>query len=323
MSSYARPLNQTPTFNSSNYTFQDGFITSRLYWLYFAPLVNANTNVPPFFLEKNNIYATFSPLSLYAKVYLNSNNEASLEVPSINTSGIPDVYTDMYFTNLQNINSASSFEYTNTGRAYPFLSVKNNTNPTLSGLAFQPEYINGVGNIITPTQETKLNLWGLIMGGTNNGRAIYSGSILASITRINSLNIIGMTDGTNSISTRQVNIWGEGGIHITGGLRLNNSANPFGRQIVRMVEHIFSPFVAFTTSITLPPKFLTYTDYLAGNIVIYSNIVSSATNNAFPVATHSQSITNSGDNIVVRINTILNGNLLANSYVRIIGICYA
>lgn len=268
MASYKRPINQTPTFNASNYTFQNEYITSRLYWLYFAP---TTTTTIPTVLGENNEFYSGSSGTPYARIFLNSSNGSTLSVPTITATLPPDMYTNLYFPNTQILTDATGVRITQEGRSTPFLSATTSNIPTLSGLAIQPDFAS-FNDIYTPSLETKMNLWGVIMGGNNNGRQTHSCQITASIHRHNSLNLVGMTDGPSDFN-RKINVWGEAGFNITGGLRLNTTTDGRADRLTRVVYHAQTA----TQNIDLPASFLGFEFFLAGKIRIFVDCLTSST----------------------------------------------
>lgn len=272
MSFYTRPLNLTPTYNASNYTFQDGFITRRLYWNCFSPLVD--TTPISALREQNEVYSgtTGSP---YARIYLNGSNQATLEVPRIGGTDAPDIYTNLYFDDLQILTDPTGVRITTTGRTTPFMATTNTGIPTLSGLAIQPDLAS---QIHTPVLETKLNFWGFIIGGNNNGRVTHSCQISSSIHRPFSLNLVGMTDATNNFNTRAISVFGNDTCRITGGFRLNTSATGTADRLIAIVQ---GEYTLTTSTIVLPIEFTYYEDVLGNK----TRLLVSCRSTVFPSAT--------------------------------------
>jgi hypothetical protein len=209
------------------------------------------------FREQNEIYSgtTGSP---YARIYLNGSNQATLEVPSVAGTDAPDIYTNLYFDDLQILTDPTGVRITTTGRTTPFMTTTTTGIPTLSGVAVQPDDAN---QIYTPTLETKLNFWGFIIGGNNNGRATHSCQISSSIHRPFSLNLVGMTDATNNTGTRAISVFGNDTFRITGGFRLNTGATGTADRLIAIVQ---GEYTLTTSTIVLPIEFTYYADVLGG-----------------------------------------------------------
>ena len=74
-----------------------------------------------------------------------------------------------------------------------------------------------VNHIKNPNGHTKINKYGIMFGGNNNGKETNSAQISAGIHRPNSLNIVGMSSG-KSHTDRKVEVWAEGGMKVNGPL---------------------------------------------------------------------------------------------------------
>ena len=77
-----------------------------------------------------------------------------------------------------------------------------------------------VNHIKNPNGHTKINKYGIMFGGNNNGKETNSAQISAGIHRPNSLNIVGMSSG-KSHTDRKVEVWAEGGMKVNGHINTN------------------------------------------------------------------------------------------------------
>ena len=66
-----------------------------------------------------------------------------------------------------------------------------------------------------PNGQTKINSYGIMLGGDNKGKETNSAQISAGLHKPNSLNIVGMSKDKN-YRNRQVDIWAEGGLKARG-----------------------------------------------------------------------------------------------------------
>ena len=78
----------------------------------------------------------------------------------------------------------------------------------------------GLTNPTSPNHLTCISDRGIQFGGDNAGREVNSAQITAGMHIANSLNIVGMSTGTNW-TTRRIDMWAEGGCNIYGRLSVN------------------------------------------------------------------------------------------------------
>jgi hypothetical protein len=77
--------------------------------------------------------------------------------------------------------------------------------------------IDGMQELAGPNSTTRITAQGIIFGGANNGREANSAQISVGKHIANSLNIIGMSTGTEP-NTRKIDMWAEGGMTVYGRL---------------------------------------------------------------------------------------------------------
>ena len=81
--------------------------------------------------------------------------------------------------------------------------------------------IDSMQELSGPTTKTRITAQGIIFGGTNNGREANSAQISAGKHIADSLNIVGMSTGTNA-ATRKIHMWAEGGLTVYGSVNCSS-----------------------------------------------------------------------------------------------------